>query len=292
MQTPVLSVVIPVWNRRRLVCDAIDSALAQRPGDAQRHGQVEVIVVDDASTDGTADEVERLYGARVRLVRLPRRGGVAAARNAGVRAATGELLAFLDSDDVWLPGKLDAELRTLAQFDGADGVITDSLGFLEGKPQPTTRWAQIGLLAATEGEARWVNDIPWLWTNSWNGVSTCSITIRRAALPRIAANLFEEDLEAFEDWEFELRLYDRCRMVALPEVFSWVRRFDDGTRGDRAVPGQPLSREQQLVMQRLRLKIIQRAEWRSTLRDDLRLEFERCRTEIAGELAAVDGGRV
>jgi glycosyltransferase involved in cell wall biosynthesis len=284
MQTPLLSVVIPVWNRRRLVCDAIDSALAQRPG------RIEVIVVDDGSTDGTADEVERLYGARVHVVRLPRRSGVAAARNAGVRVATGELLAFLDSDDVWLPGKLDAELRILAQFQGADGVLTDSLGFLEGKPQETTRWAQIGLLAATEGEPRWVNDIPWLWTNSWNGVSMCSITMRRSAMPRIAANLFEEDLEAFEDWEFELRLHDRCRMVALPEVFSWVRRFDDGTRGDRAVPGQPLSREQQLVMQRLRLKIMQRAEWRSALRDDLRNEFERCRTEIAGELAAVDGG--
>lgn len=283
---PLLSAVIPVWNRRRLVCDAIESALAQRPG------AVEVLVVDDASTDDTADEVERVYGSRVRLIRLPQRSGVAAARNAGARVATGELLAFLDSDDVWLPGKLDAELAMFEQFRGADAVITDSHGYLEGVPQPVTRFAQIGLLAATDGRPCWVHECPWLWTNSWNGVSTCSVTIRREAAARIASDLFPEDLPSFEDWEFEIRLYDRCRVAVLPRVFSWVRRFDDGTRGTRAVPGHPLTREQQLEMQRLRLKIIQRAEWRNPLRDDLRVELERHRAEIAGDLATAQEGHV
>jgi glycosyltransferase involved in cell wall biosynthesis len=284
MTTPLLSAVIPVWNRRRLVRDAIDSALAQRPG------EVEVIVVDDASTDGTADEVERVYGTRVRVLRMPRHGGVSAARNTGVRAATGTFLGFLDSDDLWLPGKLDAELGIFEQFEGADAVITDSQGFLEGEPQPTTRFAQIGLLAATEGKPRWVRDCAWLWTNSWNGVSTCSITIRRDAASRIAPNLFAEDLESFEDWEFEIRLYDRCHVAVLPEVCSWVRRFDDGTREGRAVPGKPLTREQKLEAQRLRLKIMKRAEWQNELRADLRAELERCHAEIAGELASIEQG--
>jgi len=279
VSAPLLSVVIPVWNRRSLVCEAIESALRQRAN------EVEVIVVDDASTDGTAAQVERRFGSQVRLLRMPRRGGPAAARNAGVRIATGTLLAFLDSDDVWLPGKLDAELRVLEQFDGAEAVITDDLSFLEGDAETTSRFAQNGLLAATEGRARWVSDCRWLWTNSWNGVATCSITIRRSAAERISPMLFAEDLEAFEDWEFELRLYDRCRVVALPEVWSWVRRFDDGTRAGRAVPGKPLTRDQEIRFQQYRLKVIERVEWQSDLHEDLRKEFERCRAEIAGDLA-------
>jgi glycosyltransferase involved in cell wall biosynthesis len=284
MTAPLLSTVIPVWNRRGLVGESIESALGQRAG------EVEVIVVDDASTDGTADEVERRFGSGVRLLRMPERRGPAAARNAGVRAATGTFLAFLDSDDVWLPGKLDAELGVLEQFEGADAVITDSLGFLEGVAEPMSRFAEIGLLAATAGQPRWVSDCRWLWTNSWNGVSTCAITLRRAAASRLGPALFAEDLEAFEDWELEIRLYDRCRVVVLPEVWSWVRRFDDGTRAGRAVPGKPLTREQEIHFQRYRLKVIERAEWRNGLADDLLAEFERCRAEIAGELARVDEG--
>src|ERR687895_561679 len=97
-----LSVIIPAWNRAHLVCDAINSALDQRSG------EVEVIVVDDASTDDTAGLLTRIYGDRVRLLRLLNRAGAGAARNAGFALATGEFVAFLDSDDVWLPGKFDA----------------------------------------------------------------------------------------------------------------------------------------------------------------------------------------
>lgn len=279
MKTPLLSAIIPVWNRRRLVCEAIDSALGQR------RGEVEVIVVDDASTDGTADEVARLYGSQVRLLRMPERRGPAAARNAGVAAATGTLLGFLDSDDLWLPGKLDAELEVLDQFPGADAVITDDLGFLEGVPQPESRFAGNGLLAATDGRPRWVHDCRrWLWTNSCNGVATCAITVRRSAATRVARVLFAEDLDGFEDWEFELRLYNRCRVVVLPQVWSWVRRFDDGTREGRAVPGMPLTREQEIEYQRLRLRIMERAQWQNELPGELRTEFERCRAEIRRDL--------
>ena len=284
MTEPLLSVVIPVWNRRRLVREAIDSALAQRPG------EVEVIVVDDASTDGTADEVERVYGSRVRLLRMPRRSGTAAARNAGVSAATGTFLGFLDSDDLWLPGKLDAELRVFEQFEGADAVITDDLGFLEEVPQAKSRFAGNGLLAATGGKPCWVGECAWLWTNSWNGVATCGITVRRSAALRIAPTPFAEDLDSFEDWEFEIRLYARCRVVVLPEVWSWVRRFNDGTRAGRATPGTPLTRQQEIEYQRLRLKIMERAEWKHELRDDLRAELERCRAEITDDLARMEGG--
>src|SRR5215207_10106690 len=86
---PLLSVVIPTWNRARLVCEAVESALAQSPGG------VEVIVVDDGSTDGTGEVLARRFGSRVRVLRQASRRGPGAARNAGVREARGHLLAFL-----------------------------------------------------------------------------------------------------------------------------------------------------------------------------------------------------
>src|SRR5262249_4621066 len=98
-----VSVVIPTYERRRWVCRAVESVLAQtRPAD-------EILVVDDGSSDGTADELARRFGARVRVLVQPN-GGVAAARNAGVRAARHPLVAFLDSDDCWLPSKLERQL--------------------------------------------------------------------------------------------------------------------------------------------------------------------------------------
>jgi glycosyltransferase involved in cell wall biosynthesis len=108
-----VSVVIPVRNRERWIARALDSAFAQTVLPA------EVIVVDDGSTDGTMDVVDR-YGERVRVLRRGG-GGAYAARNAGIRAATSPLIAFLDSDDAWLPTKLE---RQLPLFDGAQtGVV-------------------------------------------------------------------------------------------------------------------------------------------------------------------------
>jgi glycosyltransferase involved in cell wall biosynthesis len=276
---PLLSVVIPTWNRARVVCEAVESARVQRPG------AVEVIVVDDGSTDGTAELLEGRFGSEVRLLRMPQRGGPGAARNAGVRVATGELLAFLDSDDLWLPGKLDAELRMFERFPDAEAVITDSLGFLDGHPEPSTRFSRNGLLEATGGAIRRLGECRWPWTDSRNGVATCSITIRRNALPRLGTVLFAEDLSSCEDWEFEMRVYHECRVIVLPEVWSHIRRFDDGTRIGRAVSGQPPTREQEIGYLRDRLKVIERAHWLTNLDAFLTDELARYRTETTLQLA-------
>jgi glycosyltransferase involved in cell wall biosynthesis len=276
---PLLSVVIPTWNRAHVVCEAIDSAFSQRVG------QVEVIVVDDGSTDDTANVVTRSFGSRLHLLRLPRRRGAGAARNAGARLASGELLAFLDSDDLWLPGKLDAELRALERFPEADAVVSDSLNSLEGETEAHSRFALNGLLAASEGQVRWMSQCRWLWTNSQNGVATCSITLRRRALARLGETLFAEDLASCEDWEFEMRVYHLCRVVVLPEVWARVRRFDDGSRLGRARPGKPPTREQKIGLLRDRLTVMDRSHWLSGLDAHLALEFKRYRRATARQLA-------
>lgn len=268
-----LSVVIPTWNRAQLVCEAIDSALNQRPE------EVEVIVVDDASSDNTAELVTRIYGDRVRLLRLNQRSGPGAARNAGVALARGEFVGFLDSDDVWLPGKLDAELQVFERFPDAEAVVSDSLNFYERQPDAASRFAQNGLLTATRGEVRWASECDWLWTNSTNTVHTCSVTVRREALARLGPTLFAEDLDCCEDWEFQMRVCHLCRVVVLPKVFAHVRRFYDNSRNGRGNPGSAKTREQEMILLRDRLTVMKRATWLKDLQPPLAAELERFRRE-------------
>lgn len=297
----ILSVVIPTWNRAHLVCDAINSALNQRPG------AVEVIVVDDASSDNTSEFLTQIYGDSIRLLRLKERAGAGAARNAGVALARGEFVAFLDSDDVWLPGKLDAELRVFEQFPDAEAVVSDSQSFFEGQADAVSRFVQNGLVAATGGEVRWANECDWLWTNSTNTVHTCSVTIRREALKRICQwsvvsetcsatdhgllttdkrgpKLFAEDLHCCEDWEFQMRVCHLCRVVVLPKVLAHVRRFDDNSRQGRGIPGTATTRDQELILLRDRLTVMKRAAWLKDLERPLAAELERFRKETESSL--------
>jgi len=269
----LLSAIIPTWNRAHLVCDAINSALNQRPGD------VEVIVVDDASTDNTAALIQDTYGECVRLLRLSQRGGAGAARNAGVALARGEFVAFLDSDDTWLPGKLDAELRVFEHFPEAEAVLSDSQNFFEHQPDGPSRFVQNGLLAATRGEVRWANECDWLWTNSTNAVQTCSVTVRREAATRFGPKPFAEDLDWCEDWEFQMRVCYLCRVVVLPKVLAHVRRFDDNSRNGRGIPGRSKTRDQELILLRDRLTVMKRATWLTGLQPFLAAELERFRGE-------------
>src|SRR5438132_1599837 len=104
--TPLcVSVVIPVYNGERYLADAIQSVRDQT------YQNFEVIVVDDGSTDGSADVAQR-FGEAIRYVHQAN-GGVCKARNAGIAAARGAYIAFLDQDDLWLPDKLAAQVTYL-----------------------------------------------------------------------------------------------------------------------------------------------------------------------------------
>lgn len=276
MKDPLLSVVIPTWNRAQLVCDAVNSALVQ--------GEVDVIVVDDASTDGTVERLEAEFGTCISVLRLEHRRGAGGARNAGARLARGEFVAFLDSDDVWLPGKLDAELQVFAQFPFAEVVVSDSQNFFEGESDGGSRFAQNGLLEATGGAVRAANDCRWLWTNSTNTAHTCSITVRREALLKLGERLFAEDLVCCEDWEFQMRLYHSCSVMVLPQVWSHVRRFNDESRAGRAIPGRQATAEQEEILLRARLTVMDRADWLTGLDTHLEREFKHFREDTVAKL--------
>jgi glycosyltransferase involved in cell wall biosynthesis len=104
---PLVSVIIPAYNRAHLIGRAIASVLAQG------YRSFEIIVVDDASTDKLAATLAEIDSAQLRCITHPRNRGAAAARNTGIAAANGEFVAFLDSDDIWFPDKLAQQVAAM-----------------------------------------------------------------------------------------------------------------------------------------------------------------------------------
>lgn len=115
--TPCVSVVIPTYNRATTLLTAIESVLA---GGSQ---PLEIIVVDDASADGTVELIRDVGDARIKLIALDENVGGAEARNRGIRAARGDWIAFQDSDDVWSPDHLEVLLDPLASAAASTGVV-------------------------------------------------------------------------------------------------------------------------------------------------------------------------
>jgi len=134
-RVPAVSVVIPTRDRRDLLGAALSSVLGQSGVD------LEVLVVDDGSSDGTAEMVTGLRDGRVRLLRRERAGGVSAARNRGIAEATGGWIALLDDDDLWAPDKLARQLDAMEAvgrawgYAGAVEIDADG-GLLGGAPPP------------------------------------------------------------------------------------------------------------------------------------------------------------
>lgn len=119
-----ISVVIPYYNRARFIDECLASVFAQT------RAPDEIIVVDDASEAAQRRHLDQ-FVPRIRVVDQPRNGGVSAARNAGIHAATGDWLAFNDSDDLWLPDKLAIQLDHMTRHPGCDGVHTAIRAFRE-----------------------------------------------------------------------------------------------------------------------------------------------------------------
>ena len=187
-----ISIVIPTRDRGRLLLDAVASALSAPVP------PLEVIVADDGSTDGSVAQAQRAHPS-IRVVRGPF-GNAARARNAGAFAARGDVLGFLDSDDLMLPGKTgvlvehlraDASLALvhgMTQVIRADGALDDVM--TAHQHASFARGAQIGL------------DYPGL--AEFCAMYTSATAIRRASFSAIGG--YDETLDAYEDWDLYLRL--------------------------------------------------------------------------------------
>ncbi len=117
MFCPKISVIVPIYNRVDLIKRSIESILEQT------YPAHEIIVVDDASTDGSPDAAESIVNECIKVIRCKQNRGGAAARNVGIDAAQGDYIAFLDSDDTWLPDKLMQQIKSLNTVDEKERTI-------------------------------------------------------------------------------------------------------------------------------------------------------------------------
>ena len=203
MNMPLLSVVIPTWNRAHIVCEAIESALSQRIG------QVEVIVVDDGSTDNTVDVLAKNFGSRIRFLQLPRRRGAGAARNAGVALASGKLIAFLDSDDLWYPRFLETTTDYLNRYPDLALVCTAWRTLPNGHQKPEIQQAVLhGNLYSLLMVSRFIR--------------LSAVVARKKVVLDVGA--FDERLEMAENLDLWLRIARRYPMAFLNIPLSWGRK--------------------------------------------------------------------
>jgi glycosyltransferase involved in cell wall biosynthesis len=191
------SVIVPTRNRGTMLGTALRCVLGQRDV------QLEVIVVDDASTDDTSEVLRTVDDTRVRVVRNAEPVGPNAARNRGAEGARGRWVAFIDDDDLWAPTKLAAQLAA-AEGDSRDWAyagsvnVNDRLEIIHGIPPPSP--------AEVVASVRRSNPIP---------ASASNVVIRRSSFE--AAGGFNEELRACEEWDLWIRLADEGPPAWVPE---------------------------------------------------------------------------
>jgi glycosyltransferase involved in cell wall biosynthesis len=222
MDSPLVSVVIPTYNRADCLVQTLNSVFAQT------HRPIEVLLVDDGSTDGTRSLIESRWGGdpQLRYLYQPNRG-VSAARNHGMREARGAYIALLDSDDTWMPWKLEAQLSCLAAFPDA-GMIWSDMQAVDSEDRvidprylrhmyDAYRWFEDEqLFSATRPVADLLVLTPELLSKAMvrygdifspmlmgNLVHTSTVLLRRERYEQVRC--FDESMKTGEDYDFHLR---------------------------------------------------------------------------------------
>jgi glycosyltransferase involved in cell wall biosynthesis len=214
---PRVSVVIPVYNRATTIERAIRSVLSQS------YENIELLVVDDGSIDDPASIVARFRSPAIRMLWTNGRTGAAAARNLGIRHASGTLIAFLDSDDLWDERKVERQVACFRDGPGNLGAVYT--GIRTHHPD--------GSITQTLPEYRGELFKVLQWRNKVGGAST--VMVKRAALDKVG--LFDTTLPACEDWDLWARIAREYPFdfVAVPCVDYYADRADRLSGRSRAV---------------------------------------------------------
>jgi len=196
---PRVSVIIPTYNRAHLVSRAIGSVFQQTYQD------FEIIVIDDGSTDGTHEVIERIREPRLRYLRHDNNQGASAARNTGIEAASGDYIAFLDSDDEWLPNKLEKQVHLLQTSEVSVGAVYSGYVIIGERGQPVT--AQIpkhrGII------------LDELLSDNCVG-TTSTVMVRRECFRH--GQPFDSALASGQDWDMWVRLAHDYQFDFNPDV--------------------------------------------------------------------------
>lgn len=229
---PLLTVVMPTFNRADLIVHAVQSVIDQ----TYRHW--ELVIVDDGSDDQTVERLEALDEPRLKVVRLAHCGNVARLRNIGAATGTGRYIAFLDSDDLWHSERLEAQLSALQGTDTtwcyADHALIAPDGaraqLRAGHFQPLSGRIAASLLRFE------------------TGVSINTLLVPRSLFNRVSG--FDEDLDGPEDLDLVLRLAEVADAVAVPQVLAWVRDHEGRTTRSKRNHAEQMANVFRKVMER------------------------------------------
>lgn len=221
--SPKVSVVIPVFNRPVAVRRAIESVLAQTCQD------FEIVVVDDGSSDGTVEAIAAFDDPRITIVRHSQRRGGSAARNTGIHASSAEYVAFLDSDDEWLPTKLERQLDRFARSDARVALVYTGMESV---------YADGSCIVYPARESSDLSRV--LLTDNVIGGTSVGM-VRRRALDAIGG--FDDSLPASQEMDLWLRLCQRFPAGAVPDVLVRVAKGDDQHRITASIPNTTRGRE-------------------------------------------------
>jgi glycosyltransferase involved in cell wall biosynthesis len=219
-QKSLVSVVCPAYNCERFIEPALDSVFAQS------HRPIEVIVVDDGSTDSTAELVKGYH--EVRYLNQTNRGP-SAARNCGIRAARGEFVAFLDLDDLWIPEKLAKQVAALESCPEAGLSFSDMRLFDSAGQDRLTMFQKYRLTAEYFGHDS-VVDRAVAKLVTVNFIPTSSVLARKSALTQVGG--FDEQFRKSEDWDLWLRIALRRPILYTLELLALKRVHDVNTSRD------------------------------------------------------------
>lgn len=185
---PIISVIIPTYNRANLLNGSVGSVLVQT------FKNFEIILIDDGSTDNTESIVKGFNNPKIRYIENKRNIGAAAARNVGIKIAKGKYIAFQDSDDEWLPEKLEKQIKVFESASSNVGVVYS--GYLIIKRNKKI-YAPLKKYKKRNGNIH--KELLY-----GNFIGTPTILVKKECFEKVG--MFDENLNALEDWELAIRL--------------------------------------------------------------------------------------
>lgn len=189
-----ISVIIPTYNREKQIKRAIESVIRQT------YGALEIIIVDDGSTDNTEDVVCQIEERKIKYVRQKNQGACVA-RNRGIKEASGDYIAFLDSDDEWVSNKLE---RQMSHINNVGSEVSVCNYVIENNNKTKVAMSNI------HSEVFTLNELL-----NYNYITTGAILIKRELLQKVG--MFDEKMPRYQDWELALRIARKTEIPFLNE---------------------------------------------------------------------------
>jgi len=196
---PTIAAIIPVYNRENTIIKCVESVLAQT------HLVDEIIIIDDCSTDNTANQL-KIFGDKINILHTMKQSGAQAARNIGIRSAKSNWIAFLDSDDEWLPNKIDKQISVLNSVKFNENTVVHGDCYISaGNNSNKKIWHPT------------VINGPNVYNQLLASTGTLfpSILASKVALEKIG--LLDEKVESYQEWDTAIQLAKFCKFIHIKE---------------------------------------------------------------------------